>query len=135
MDQSSVTQNRRSGRSPVLLSAKIEVFGSQSAVVLRNLSSDGALIEGSQLPPEGTTTTFRRNELTISGRIVWVEGRFAGLVFDRQLDREEMLRQVPKPRQRVEQQFRRPGLACQPLSEADRKMVQMWATPLPFRQR
>jgi hypothetical protein len=134
MDQSSVTQNRRSGRSPVLLSAKIDVFGSEVAVVLRNLSSDGALIEGSKLPPEGATTNFRRNELTANGRIVWVEGRFAGLVFDRQLDREELLRHVPKPRQRVEQQFRRPGLASRPLSEADRKMVQLWATPLPFRQ-
>lgn len=134
MDQSSVTQNRRSGRSPVLLSAKIDVLGAETAVVLRNLSSQGALIEGSELPPEGASTTFRRNDLTIKGTIVWVEGRFAGLAFDRQLDREELLRHVPKPRQRTEQQFRRPGLACKPLSEADRKMVQMWATPLPFRQ-
>ena len=134
MDQSSVTQNRRSGRSPVLLSAKIDVLGAESAVLLRNLSSEGALIEGSELPPEGASTTFRRNDLTIRGTIVWVEGRFAGLAFDRQLDREELLRHVPKPRQRMEQQFRRPGLACKPLSEADRKMVQMWATPLAFRQ-
>lgn len=134
MDQSSVTQNRRSGRSPVLLSAKIDVLGAEAAVVLRNLSSQGALIEGSELPPEGASTTFRRNDLTIKGTIVWVEGRFAGLAFDRQLEREELLRHVPKPRQRTEPQFRRPGLACKPLSDADRKMVQMWATPLPFRQ-
>ena len=134
MDQSSVTQNRRSGRSPVLLSAKIDVLGAEAAVLLRNLSSEGALIEGSELPPEGASTTFRRNDLTIRGTIVWVEGRFAGLAFDRQLEREELLRHVPKPRQRMEQQFRRPGLACKPLSEADRKMVQMWATPLPFRR-
>ena len=133
MDQSSVTQNRRSGRSPVLLSAKIEVLGAEVPVVLRNLSSEGALIEGAPLPSEGATTTFRRNELSVNGKIVWVEGRFAGLVFDRQLDREELLRHVPKPRQRVEQQFRRPGLASQPLSEADRKMVQMWARPLSLR--
>lgn len=135
MDQSSVTQNRRSGRSPVLLSAKIDVLGAEVPVLLRNLSSDGALIESSELPLEGATTTFRRNDLTIKGRIVWVEGRFAGLLFDRQLEREELLRHVPKPRQRLEPQFRRPGLACQPLSESDRKMVQMWATPAPFRER
>lgn len=135
MDQSSVTQNRRSGRSPVLLSAKIDVLGAEVSVLLRNLSSEGALIESSDLPREGVTTTFRRNDLTINGRIVWVEGRFAGLAFDRQLEREELLRHVPKPRQRLEQQFRRPGLACQPLSESDRKMVQMWATPVPFRER
>lgn len=133
MDQSSVTQNRRSGRSPVLLSAKIEVLGAEVAIVLRNLSSEGALIEGAQLPPEGATAVFRRNDLAVNGTVVWVEGRYAGLAFDRRLEREELLRHVPKPRQRIEPQFRRPGLACEPLSDADRKMVQMWATPFTIR--
>lgn len=133
MDESSVTQNRRSTRSPVLLSAKVEVNGKEIPVILRNLSSNGALIEGAGLPGDGATTKFHRNELTVEGRIVWVEGRYAGISFDRELDREELLRHVPKPRQRIEPQFRRPGLACAPLSDADRKMIQMWATPGVFR--
>jgi hypothetical protein len=132
MDESSVTHNRRSNRSPVLLSAKVELDGAEVPVILRNLSSEGALIEGAKLPEEGATTKFRRNELTIKGRIVWVEGRYAGVMFDRQLDREELLRHVPKPRHRPEPQFRRPGLACAPLSEADRKMIQLWGTPGAF---
>ncbi len=113
MDESGITQNRRSGRSPVLLSAKVDVNGREVSVVLRNLSSEGALIEGAD---------------TVPGRIVWIEGRFGGLAFDRRLDREELLRQVPQPRQRIEPQFRRPGLACRPLSDADRKWLQVWAT-------
>lgn len=133
MDESSVTQNRRSNRSPVLLSAKVEVRGTEVPVVLRNLSSEGALIEGADLPPEGATTKFRRNDLTVEGLIVWVEGRFAGIAFDRHLDREELLRNVPKPRPRVDSPFRRPGLTSAPLSETDRKMVQMWAAPSVFR--
>lgn len=133
MDESGVTQNRRSARSPVLLSAKVELDGAEVPVILRNLSSEGALIEGAELPNEGATTKFRRNELTVAGRVVWVEGRYAGVAFDRELDREELLRHVPKPRQRVEPQFRRPGLACAPLTEADRKMIQMWAPPSVFR--
>ena len=133
MDQSSVTQNRRSGRSPVLLSAKIEVLGAEVSIILRNLSSEGALIEGAQLPTEGATAIFRRNDLAVTGRVVWVEGRYAGIAFDRHLEREELLRHVPKPRQRIESQFRRPGLACEPLSDADRKMIQMWATPVSLR--
>lgn len=128
MDQSSAAQNRRSGRSPVLLSAKIDVDGVEVPVILRNLSTEGALIEGAQLPGEGSRTRFIRNELSVNGRIVWVEGRYAGVAFDRRLEREEMLRQVPQPRQRIEPQFRRPGLACRPLTEADRKWLQMWAT-------
>lgn len=134
MDQSGVTQNRRSSRSPVLLSAKVELRGAEVPVILRNLSSEGALIEGAQLPPEGASTRFHRNDLTVEGRIVWVEGRYAGMAFDRQLEREELLRHVPKPRQRIEPHFRRPGLACTPLSEADRKLIQMWAPPSVLRE-
>jgi hypothetical protein len=134
MDESSITQNRRSRRSPVLLSAHLEVFGAEVPVILRNLSSQGALIEGAQLPREGAATTFRRNELTVSGTIVWVEGRYAGVAFDRALNREELLRNVPKPRERVESRYRRPGLACRPLTDAERKMIQMWAVPVPLRE-
>jgi hypothetical protein len=134
MDQGSLNQNRRSNRSPVLLTAKVELAGADVPVILRNLSSEGALIEGAELPPEGAITKFQRKELTVEGRIVWVEGRYAGLAFDRRLEPEELLRHVPKPRQRVESQFRRPGLACAPLSEADRKMVQMWAAPKVLRE-
>lgn len=129
MDESSTTQNRQSNRSPVLLSAKIDIDGIPVSVVLRNLSSQGALVEGKLLPREGAVTRFVRNDLSVKGRIVWVEGGYAGLAFDRPLDREELLRHVPKPRNRAEQQFRRPGLACRPLSDADRRMIQMWMTP------
>jgi hypothetical protein len=131
MDQSSISQNRRSNRSPVLLSAVVELDGRDIAVVLRNLSTEGALIEGAKLPIEGERTVFKRNELCVKGRIVWVEGRFAGLRFDRELEREELLRQVPRPRQRFEPQYRRPGLTCQPLTESDRRMLEMWASAAP----
>ena len=134
MDESSITQNRRSNRSPVLLSAKVDVRGTEVAVILRNLSAEGALIEGANLPREGDATVFRRNELCVTGEIVWVEGRFAGLRFDRELNREELLRQVPRPKQKFEEQYRRPGLSCRPLTDADRRMVEMWKTPLEFRR-
>jgi len=133
MDQSSLAQNRRSNRSPVLLSAKISAGGTEVPVVLRNLSTEGALIEGADLPVEGSSTVFRRNELTVQGKIVWVEGRYAGVAFDRPLEREELLRQVPRPRQRFEPQYRRPGLTSQPLSENDRRMVELWSTPTALR--
>ena len=134
MDESSITQNRRSNRSPVLLSAKVDVGGAEVAVILRNLSAEGALIEGANLPRDGDATVFRRNELCVTGHIVWVEGRFAGVKFDRELNRDELLRQVPQPKQKFEAQYRRPGLACRPLSDADRRMIEMWKTPLEFRR-
>lgn len=131
MDESSITQNRRSNRSPVLLSAKLSMGGEELAVILRNLSSKGALVEGAQLPVEGSATVFKRNELSVAGRVVWVEQRFAGIAFDRELEPSELLRQVPRPRRKLDQQFRRPGLTCQPLSDSDRRMLEMWSTSAP----
>jgi hypothetical protein len=128
MDQSSASQNRRSNRSPVLLSARIQVNGTLVPVTLRNLSAEGALVEGADLPAEGSTTVFERNDLRIDSRIAWVEGRYAGVAFDQHLAREELLREVPRPRQKFEPQFRRPGLACRPLTDAERKMIELWAT-------
>ena len=135
MDESSVTQNRRSNRSPVLLSAKLDVAGTEMPVVLRNLSTEGALVEGAHLPAEGSPTVFRRNELCVEGQIVWIEGRYAGVRFTRPLERAELLRDVPRPKQRFDPQFRRPGLACRPLSQSERKMVEMWMAPAQLREK
>ena len=132
MDQSTITQNRRSRRSPVLLAASIEVAGSPQPVKLRNLSEEGALIEGDRLPLEGSSTFFARNDLRVKSRVVWVAGNFAGVVFNRPLKSEEVLRNVPKPRQQIRPEFRRPGLACRPLTPQERRMIERWmiASPL-----
>ena len=74
-------QNRQSRRSQVLLSATIECGGSEQSVKLRNLSEQGALIEGAKLPIEGTQVVFKRKELEASGRVVWVNGKLAGIAF------------------------------------------------------
>ena len=131
MDESSMTQNRRSRRAPVLLAASIEVDGVPEAVKLRNLSEDGALIEGERLPPEGSTSFFQRNELRLKSTIVWVQGRYAGVAFARPLKAEEVLRHVPQPRPKVRPEFRRPGLACRPLSVHEREMLERWMTSSP----
>ena len=126
-----MSQNRRSRRAPVLLAASVEVAGAPQRVNLRNLSSEGALIEGDQLPIEGSTTFFQRNDLRLKSQVIWVQGRFAGLAFARALDPEEVLRNVPKPRPRMQQEFRRPGLACRPLSADERSMVERWMSSPP----
>ena len=126
MDESSITQNRRSRRSPVLLAAAVEVGGVPQPVKLRNLSAEGALIEGDHLPLEGATTFFHRNELRVKSRVAWVQGRYAGVAFARPLQQEEVLRNVPSPRPRIQPEFRRPGLACRPLTAEERLMVERW---------
>ena len=127
-----MTHNRKSRRSPVYLAASVEIAGAPQAVKLRNLSEEGALIEAERLPLEGTTTFFERNELRLKSRVVWVEGRYAGIAFARPLRQEEVLRHVPQPRQLVQGDFRRPGLACRPLTQHERKMIEKWMVASPL---
>jgi hypothetical protein len=131
MDQSGTMQNRRSRRAPVLLTASIDVLGVPEPVKLRNLSASGALIEGNCLPLAGDTTYFTRRELHLRCEVMWVEGRYAGIRFARELDREEVLRYIPPPRERFQPEFKRPGLACKPLTRDERKMIEAWICSLP----
>jgi len=115
----------------VYLAASVEIAGAPQAVKLRNLSEEGALIEGERLPLEGTTTFFERNELRLKSRVIWVQGRYAGIAFARTLRQEEVLRHVPQPRQKIQGDFRRPGLACRPLTDHERKMIEKWMVTSP----
>ena len=131
MDESSMTQNRRSRRAPVLLAATIEVDGVPEPVKLRNLSEEGALIEGERLPAEGSISFFQRNDLRLKSSVVWVHGHYAGVAFNRPLKPDEVLRHIPTPRPKAQLDFRRPGLACRPLSAYERKMLERWMTSSP----
>jgi len=94
----------------VLMSASLELSGTSLPVKLRNLSADGALVEGDKLPVEGASILFRKGELSMVGTVAWVKGRQAGVSFAQKLDPEQLLRHVPAPRPRVAPTFRRPGL-------------------------
>ena len=126
MDDSNPAQNRKSRRSNVLMSASLELSGTSLAVKLRNLSTEGALVEGEGLPIEGSQVLFRKAELSVTGRVAWVEGKRAGIAFMQDLCPEAVLRHVPAPRPRVQPDFRRPGLAAQKLSGAERKFGEAW---------
>lgn len=126
MDESSPTQNRRTRRSNVLLSASIELSGRSLPVKLRNLSSEGALIDGDDLPIEGAEVIFRKADLSLAGRIAWVEGKRAGLSFSKPLHPDLVLRHIPAPRPRVRPDFKRPGLGAQKLSADDMRAGATW---------
>lgn len=132
MDEGSPAQNRRERRSNVLLVAVVETSGKALDVKLRNLSADGALIEAENLPVEGSEITFRKSDLKVAGKVVWVSNNRAGLQFHTQLTPEALLRHVPVPRPRVLPAFRRPGLAPQPLSPSDHVLTQRWGVPAAF---
>ena len=110
MDDSTPSQNRKSSRSQVLLTATLEHGGATTAVKLRNLSSEGALVESDKLPIEGTSVMFCRNELCSQGQVVWVNGRYAGIAFADKLQPEQVLRHVPAPRPKIQPRALPPGL-------------------------
>jgi hypothetical protein len=134
MDESAVTQNRRSRRSNVLLTATIEVGGRPHSVKLRNLSAEGALLEGDQLPIEGTEVQFVRKELSVAGRVIWASGKHAGISFNERLKPDVVLRHIPPPRPRMQPDFRRPGLACVEMSSDQRRLIESWFTTAPMSQ-
>jgi hypothetical protein len=109
MDESSQSQNRKTRRSNVLMAASLELSGTSVPVKLRNLSADGALVEGDKLPIEGASILFRKGDLSMPGNVAWVKGRQAGVSFAQKLNPEQLLRHVPAPRPRVAPSFRRPG--------------------------
>ena len=134
MDETSTTHNRRSRRSHVLMAASIEAAGVAVPVKLRNLSSEGALIEGDRLPSVGREVLFRKNELHLSGQVAWITGNRAGVAFDAMLDPEAVMRHVPRPRPRAKLDFRRPALKSAELSAGERKIAEdwIWGKPVPW---
>ena len=126
MDESFTSQNRRSRRSNVLLAASIELSGAVVPVKLRNLSTEGALVEGDNLPVEGSEVLFRRNDLSVTSRLAWVHENQAGVAFNRPIAPEDVLRNIPKPRSRAPLNFRRPALACRTLSADERRLAESW---------
>lgn len=121
--------NRRTPRSHLFMKAVLEVGGRQLDVRLRNLSSDGALVEGTDLPVEGTEILFRKEKLSVPGRIAWTADGRAGVSFAQDLQPEVVLRHVPQPRSRMEVSSRRPGLTSSQLSEGEKRYVDEWLLP------
>ncbi len=110
------------------MTATLELSGSAVQVKLRNLSAEGALIEGVDIPVEGSKVLFKRLELSVPGRIAWVTAKRAGVTFDEKLAPEAMLHHIPAPKPRVMPDFKRPGLKARRLSPGERQMGEEWVT-------
>ena len=132
-----MSQNRRSRRSNVLMAASLQTASGIADVKLRNLSAEGALVEGDGIPEPGELLVFRKNELTVSGRIAWVSERRAGIAFDAKLQPETVLRHIPSPKHRIEPSFKRPGVTSRTLSPEERRWCEtfIWDQPLPSLER
>ena len=122
-------QNRRNPRSHLFMKAALELGGRQIDVKLRNLSAEGALVEGEGLPVEGVELLFRKDKLTVPARVAWLADNRAGISFAQALEPDVVLRHVPQPRPRFEKQSRRPSVRSSQLSAGEKRYVEDWIGP------
>ena len=123
------SKKRRSRRDNVLLTASLDLPDRSQPVKLRNLSEEGALVEGAGMVEQDCDLLFRRNDLEVPARVVWVRGRFVGIAFDRRLDRKAVLRHMPASAPRSDppsRLFKRPGLTTHQMSPEEKKWIDHW---------
>jgi len=86
MDLSGRTSGRLENRSNVFLSASLMTPTSSFPVRIRNLSSRGALLDGTVLPLANDEVQLVRGMLRASGRVAWQDANLAGINFDNEID-------------------------------------------------
>ena len=85
------SDSRTKPRTQLFLSATIRFGALSAAIRLRDLSSTGARIEGSRLPPVGTVALITRGALQASGTIVWRDHKGCGVRFELPLALEQWM--------------------------------------------
>jgi hypothetical protein len=80
------SNNRPEGRSNVFLSATLDTEQASNAVLIRNLSCRGALIEGPIIPRVGAKLRLLRGSLSARGVLAWQGNSQGGINFDDQID-------------------------------------------------
>lgn len=94
---------RSDPRASVFLTAVLYAGSSQGAVRIRNLSAHGALLEGTNLPPEGTSVQIRRGSLSAAGDIAWSRDQHCGLRFAAIIDVASWIERAgPAGQQRID---------------------------------
>ena len=133
MDHGESGQNRRAPRSKLLMAASIEHDGSIVAVTLRDLSANGALVEGDHALEAGAPVVLRKNELAVAGKVAWAKGRRAGIAFATQLSAETVQRHLRPPKACAPGPMikKRPGFRGRLTPEERRIAEQLWGGPLP----
>ncbi len=96
---------RREPRTSLFAMATLYAGLGSWAVKVRDLSSRGALVEGGDIPPPGTSVRLCRGSLTIMGEIVWCRAGRAGLRLESSLAIAEWLpgSRATAPQQRVDE--------------------------------
>jgi hypothetical protein len=98
-------QQRTDVRSNMFVVAVLYADGGSVPVRIRNMSRNGALIEGAVIPPEASDVRLSRGSLSARGRIAWRREDRAGLQLEDGIDPANWLPNGTKPsgQQRVDE--------------------------------
>ena len=88
---------RECKRSRVMLSATMMTGASEIGVVIRDISSTGALITTPVSPCVGSYVTLRRDAICVVAQVVWQEGKKVGLHFRDRIDETALLIDLRRP--------------------------------------
>jgi PilZ domain-containing protein len=88
---------RAAPRYTVLLCVRLLSARGDQPARLRDLSLGGAMIEGDNLPPPGASVVLQRRGFEAFARMIWADGRRAGLAFEQPLTEAQLLAQVTPP--------------------------------------
>jgi len=130
------SDERRSQRANVILTATVESGGVHTPVRIGNLSAHGAMIIADRLPPLEALVTFHCNGIAVQAWVAWIDAGRAGIQFADPID-PDMLTKRPAIRQptivkdRRDVDFRRPGFRGNQMTEEERKIVEEWNRPEP----
>jgi hypothetical protein len=86
--------SREHVRSNVFLNAVLMIGKSSAAVRIRNISTMGALLDGTDLPAEGVAITLRRGDLDAAAQVAWQDESHCGIRFERPINVEPWTKRV-----------------------------------------
>jgi hypothetical protein len=130
------TDERRSGRANVILTATIEKGSARIPVRVSNLSEHGALVIGDGLPAGETQIVFRCNGAAVQSWVAWSRDGRAGIQFGNPVQADALTQRESVPRLAIikdtrELDFRRPGFRGNQMTDEERKIVAEWNRPPP----
>ena len=88
---------RECKRSRVMLSAVMMTAASEIPVVIRDISTGGAMITTPVSPPLGTYVTLRRGAVCVVAQVAWAEDGKVGLQFRERIDEASLYVTVGRP--------------------------------------
>ena len=125
------SDDRRSARANVLMTAEIELGASRIPVRIVNVSAHGALVAGNSIPAGEAPVVFSSNGIAVPGWLIWSQGDFAGIQFDEVIHLEDLTRKAGAPRIVITPDSRtgntrRPGFRGNQLTDEERTVVAEW---------